>query len=128
MIMNVTHRRYGTTVSVWVQRNVPELENDAVSLSSIIFDGKDGFNLAGSELDLFIGMCIGTLMENEALPVIGGGNSRYDWIHQPQYGSSAGAVTTNVIAEWKASGVDPDLGGLWFARPDPANPSFVKIA
>jgi hypothetical protein len=127
MIENVKHRRYGTTVSVWAQRNVPELENDAVALLSIIFDGKDGFRLGGAQLDLFISMCIGTLMENGALLVIGGGDSPYDWIHQPQYGTKADDVIKNVIAEWKASGVDPDLGGLWFARPDPAFPRFVKV-
>jgi hypothetical protein len=127
MIRNRKHTRYGYTVSEWVPMNVPELERDAVSLSSIIIDGRDGFKFDGDDLDVFVSMCIQTLLENGALPVIGGGDSKYDWIYQHQYGVGSGNVIRNVLAEWKASGADPDLGGLWFARPDPNFPEFFQL-
>jgi hypothetical protein len=126
MIDNIRNRHSGETVAEWIPMYVAELPIDAVSLSGVISDGNDGFSLRGADLDEFIIQSIRILLGHGALTVIGGGDSPYDWIHQPQYGTKADDVIKNVIAEWKASGVDPDLGGLWFARPDPAFPRFVK--
>jgi hypothetical protein len=118
MIETKKHKYFDCTVADWLPMNVAELEFDGVSLSKIIANGRDGFGLAGEDLETVVGMCIGVLIDGGAQPVIGGGNTDYFWLLQPQYGTASDEIAHNVIAEWRASGRDPDLGGLWFATPE----------
>ncbi len=118
MIETAIHKYFDCTVAEWIPMNVAGLKVDGVSLSEIIADGRDGFGLAGADLEAVVGMCIRALIDSGAQPVIGGGNTDYFWLLQPQYGTTSDEIVHNVISEWRASGYDPDLGGLWFATPE----------
>ena len=112
-------RYFGNTVSERVAMYPEELPVDAVGLWQIIPFGRDSFGFEGDELTDFARRCITALLERGARPVRGGGNTAYDWILQPQYGSTTEEIVEAVIAEWLASGGgDPDPGDLWFALPE----------
>ncbi|WP_342362486.1 hypothetical protein [Terrarubrum flagellatum] len=88
------------------------------AFAAIIGESRHDFEITDSkELLDFVQRCLTALMDHGAKPVIGGGGTRYDWIEQPQYGSTTKEIVDNIIAEWQAKG-DPDHGGLWLAKPE----------
>ncbi|WP_342362832.1 hypothetical protein [Terrarubrum flagellatum] len=106
----------GQTVDEKIAGHINELENDGIAVGEIVGMGCDDFEFTGEELIDFVRRWITAMLEAGAKPVIGGGGTRYDWIEQPQYGSTTKEIVDNVVAEWLAKG-DPDHGGLWFASP-----------
>jgi len=109
------------TIENYIEGIPPELEIDAVGLHQIIPTLKEVFDLTDEENLYYIRMALNELYDYGARPVIGAGSlkdSPYDWILQPQYGSTKEQIADNVIKEWQESGKNPDHGGLWFYIPD----------
>jgi len=106
-----------------------ELHRDAVGLWQIVPAGRNEYHLSGSSLVDFIRHSIHALLDAGAIPVRGGPGSGYDWIGQKQYGAEKNAMTEAIIAEWLTMPDDPfvQVGGVWFARPNPKFPTFVKV-
>jgi hypothetical protein len=111
-------RFFKQTVMDYIQSIAGELPIDAVGLWQIVPVGRQSFELSGDELIEFVRSCIFELLMHGAKPVVGGGGTTFDWIHQPQYGETIESIVDAVVTEWLASGAeDCDPGGLWFALP-----------
>jgi len=119
----------GITIDEYIASFVGELHRDAVGLWQIVPAGRNEYNLSGSSLVDFIRHSIHALLDAGAIPVRGGPGSGYDWIAQKQYGAEKNAMTEEIIAEWLTMPDDPfvQVGGVWFARPNPKFPRFIKI-
>ena len=112
-------RRFGVPMSDYIVQVANELPVDAVGMWQIVPGGRRGFGLKGEALTGYVRSCIAELLSRGAVPVIGGGDTGYYWIHQPQYGSRPEEIIDNVVREWLANGAqDEDPGGLWFALPE----------
>lgn len=121
------HRTYGTPMSEWISL-VGDLDRDATGVWQLVPDGRDGFGLQGDELIDFVRRSIHALLEAGAIPVRGGVDTEYVWIPLKQYGSTNEDICEAVIAEWLREAHDPSLlYKVWFARPNPALPKFVKL-
>lgn len=130
MTHEVRDKFYGQTISEVVSLIPGELSIDAVGLWQIVPKGRDGFNLTGDALVDFVRKCIQALLDAGAVPVRGGQDTGYEWVAEKQYGTDNDEVTENVIQEWLAMPDDPQAlcgDGVWFARPDPAFPKYVKL-
>ncbi|AUZ18297.1 hypothetical protein AL509_28540 [Achromobacter xylosoxidans] len=111
---------FGQTMAEYINTVAGELPVDAVGMWQIIPAGRHGFGLSGDELTEFVRRCVLALLDAGAKPVVGGGGSDYDWLHQPQYGKTNEEILSAVINEWLISGAtDCDPGGVWFALPSP---------
>lgn len=111
------HRFFGYSIDESVNRIPNELDYDAVGLWQIIPVGRDDFGLSGLELEEFSKRHIIALLRRGAIPVCASVTTGKFWEPQLHYGSSPEEVADNILQEWKAAGVDPDVGGLWFALP-----------
>ncbi len=130
MTMEPRHPRYGYTLSEAIDFFAGGLDRDAIGLWNIVPVGRDAFKLKGGELTSFVRRSIQTLLDAGAVPVRGGSGTGYEWIAQSQYGSSRDEITEAVLDEWLALPDDPLVlcgDGVWFARPDPAFPKYVKV-
>ncbi len=112
---NSVHRFFGYSVDESVSRVPNELEYDAVGLWQIIPVGREDFGLSGLELDEFARKHILALIERGAIPVRASVASDRSWDPQLQYGKTPQEIANSILAEWKCSGVDPDVSGIWFA-------------
>jgi hypothetical protein len=117
MTKELRHQEYGRTVSDWIGLTAGELVRDAVGLWQIVPDGRTGFGLGGPDLVDFVRKSVLVLLKRGAKPVRGGRGTGYNWIVQPQYGTTDADIADAVIAEWLAAGRDPDFDGVWFALP-----------
>lgn len=129
MIVEPVHEDYGIPMSEWISLIPNELPRDAVGMFQIVPDGRDGFHLAGRELEDFVRRAIHGLLDAGAIPVRGGKNTAFSWVAQRQYGSNRDEITEAIIAEWLAMPDDPLIlcgEGVWFARPIPGK-RFVKL-
>jgi len=115
------HRSFGTPMSEWIA-SVGELEVDAVGLWQIIPVGREWFGLEGEALDDFIRRSLLAHFAYGAFPVRHEAAARTAWTIQTCYGTLPEEMAQAIITEWNDQGrVDPDLGGLWLARPEIAN-------
>lgn len=105
-------------MSEWIERTPNELDQDAVGLWQIVASGRDGFELSGEELDVFVRRSISALLVRGAVPVSASATKGKFWDERFDYGSSVEDITNNVIVEWHNAGVDPDHEGVWFALVD----------
>lgn len=117
------HKRFGVPMSEYIVQVANELPDDAVGMWQIVPGGRYGFGLEGEALTDYVRRCIAELLSRGAIPVIGGADKGYYWIHQPQYGTQPEEIVEGVVAEWLANGArDEDPGGLWFALPEMCTP------
>jgi hypothetical protein len=124
------HKDYGVPMSEWISLIPNELPRDAVGMFQIVPAGRDGFLFTGLELVEFVRRGIDALLKAGAVPARGKRGSDYEWIHQKQYGATNNEITESIIAEWLSMPDDPLVlcgEGVWFARPDPAFPMYVKL-
>jgi hypothetical protein len=118
--------RKDETIGEYIRCVDGELPIDAVGLWQIIPYGREGFELLNDELVEFTKLCILSLLNRGAVPVLGGRKSHYEWIYQPQYGKIKDEIINSIINEWLNDGAkDPDPGGLWFALPSLEFPFYV---
>lgn len=112
------HKYFHRSMNERIKLVANELPVDAVGIWQIVPDGRHGFGFEGEALIDYVRRCIAELLSRGAVPVIGGGDSGYYWIAQPQYGSKPDEIIENVVCEWLANGSkDEDPAGLWFALP-----------
>src|SRR5690242_16822576 len=98
------HKYYGDTLSDYIVQVANELPIDAVGMWQIVPGGRNGFGLEGEALTDYVRRCIAELLSRGAVPVMGGGDTGYYWIAQPQYGSKPDEIIENVVREWLANG------------------------
>ncbi len=112
------HRFFGHSIAESIEKTPNELEIDAVGLWQIIPQGRWDFGLSGEALEDFTKRHIVALIKKGAIPVRSVRKGEKFWEPQLQYGTSPEEIADRVIAEWKSSGVDPDVSGVWFALPE----------
>ena len=119
---------FGTKMSEWISRVPNELTRDAVGLWQIVPDGELNFRLSGFSLAEFVRRNIVALIDAGAIPVAGGKGTGYEWVYQPQFGTTKEDIVRNVVAEWQRIGnnVDELMGSVWFARPRPGT-KYIKM-
>jgi hypothetical protein len=109
------HRQFGTSLSEWIKSHSNELDTDEVGLWQIIPEGREGFGLAGDDLDNFVRQSLLALFERGAVPLRHVRDSGHVWTWQKGYGTSAQEMAEAILEEWIMEGrPDPDLGDLWF--------------
>jgi hypothetical protein len=114
------------TIGEYIRCIDGELTVDAVGLWQIISYGREGFGLLNDKLTEFVQLCISSLLNRGAVPVLGGGKSQYEWIYQPQYGKIKSKIINSILEEWLNNGAkNPDPNGLWFALPSLEFPFYV---
>lgn len=124
------HRVYRKTLSEWIALGPGSLDIDATALFHFIPTGERDFGLNGAELEDFVRRYIAALLDAGAIPVKSGKGTACDWVPSRQYGTEKGEIIDNVVKAWHSIGNDPiELAwlGIWFARPDPKRPRFVKM-
>lgn len=105
-------------VQISVEGAVHELEIDAVGMWQIVPKGRVDFGLEGLELEHFVHLHVSALVHAGALPqMIEVCDGEKRWAPDARYGSSPAEIIENVMSEWLADPVDPDVGGLWFHKP-----------
>lgn len=129
MIGHRKHKVYGDTVDEWVELTPGALNQGPEGIFAIIGAGTQGFGLNGEELIEFVRRSIHALLRAGAVPVLGGKGTGYEWIAQHQYGKTENEITEAIIQEWLKIGNDSFslAGHVWFARPDPNFPKYVKM-
>lgn len=116
--MNKIHRDkfFGLSTDEHISQSVDELKRDAVGLWQIVSFGRQGFEMQGEELVVYVRRHLKALVEAGAKPVSGSHDGSRTWVELPYAGAADQQIET-IIAEWLNSGVDPDAGGIWFALP-----------
>lgn len=128
MTQEPRHKTYGTPMSEWIALAPGELPRDAVGVWQLVPEGRDGFGLKGNSLIEFVRRSIYALLDAGAVPVSGGMGTDYEWIAQKHYGTTREEIAENVVREWSQAPNDQEiLFKVWFARPDPAYPRYVKL-
>jgi hypothetical protein len=130
MTKQLVDDEFGLTMDEWISSFPEELSRDAVGLHLIVVPGRDDFHLVGSELEDFVRRGIFALLQAGAIPVRFGGGSGFDWVAQKQYGIEKNQIIEAILNEWLALPDDPVVlfsKGVWFARPNPDRPRFVKL-
>jgi len=107
---------YGYTIGEWISKIPNELAADAVGLWQIVSFGRDGFGLSGPALVGYVRKSLFALLASGARPGVGALDGEHIWI-TVDYGNTAENVCDSIIAEWIASGRDPNEGDVWFALP-----------
>jgi hypothetical protein len=107
---------YGNTVQEWIEKVPGELLVDAVGLWQIVSFGREGFGLSGDELVDYVRQNLFALFAKGAKPVQGALDNIHPWT-LVDYGKTAEQMADAIINEWRNSGRDPDVGGVWFALP-----------
>jgi hypothetical protein len=119
MIEEPRHKRFGISLSEWVNQVPEELPLDAVGMWQLVPTARLDFGLQGEALVEALTRAVEALLQHGAVPVIGGGDTGYYWLRQRQYGTWQEEIVDNVMREWLANGAqDEDPGGLWFALPE----------
>ncbi len=116
MMNPVRHKRHGITIEEDLALRPGELAIDAVGLWQIVPAGREGFGLSGSALYDYVRRHILNLLAKGAKPVRGVKQGPRFW-RVVEYGNTPEEIADAIIAEWKASGHEPDPGGVWFALP-----------
>jgi len=118
MIRDPVDERYGISASEWIAAVPFELPIDAVGLWQIVGPLKYAYFLSGRDLIFYVRKCLLLLFSHGAIPVIGDVDGTNDWVAKEGYGGTPEEMAESIIAEWIASGRDPDFGDVWFALPD----------
>lgn len=124
------NKKTGESVAADVARYPNELDRDAVGLFQIVPQGRINFGLSGTDLDDYVRLAVRALLSAGAIPVRGERGSGYQWIAQKRYGHTQDQIVEAIISEWRAMPDDPVklcTEGVWFARPNPKFPKYVKI-
>ena len=107
----------GTPIDRWVEQVPDELPVDAVGLWQVIPGLRINFGLSGLVLEQYARKIIHRLLARGAWPVTGAGAGSGAWIKLTRHGDNPDDIVDAVIAEWHASGRDPDVGDTWFPLP-----------
>jgi len=116
MTQELRDRFYGYTIDEWISKVPGELDVDAVGLWQIVSFGREGFELSGNSLVEYVRRNLLALTAAGARPVVGALDGEHIWT-KVDYGDTADEVCDSIIAEWVASGRDPNEGDVWFAKP-----------
>lgn len=113
-----THAYFGTPLDEWMDCYPYELERDAVGLWQVIPSLRKDFGLTGNALESATRTVLIALLDRGAHPIIGSIQHPGTWERITRYGETPAEIVDAVIAEWHASGRDPDVGDVWFGLPD----------
>jgi hypothetical protein len=116
MKKEVRDKFYGQTLEEWIEKLPGELPIDAVGLWQVASFAREGFGLSGEELITVVRQGMAALLAKGAVPVVGAGDDIHVWT-RVNYGDTAEEISEAIIAEWRNSGREPDVGDVWFALP-----------
>lgn len=112
------HKFYGDTLSEWIALVPHELEDNGVSLWSLVPAGRNGFGLEGEQLLNFIRCILHAVLARGAKPVVPADDGIHYVRVTNKYGINPDHIVEGVIADWLASGgEDPERGQYRFALP-----------
>ncbi|WP_077003535.1 hypothetical protein [Variovorax sp. KK3] len=111
------HLRTGISDSDWIQRSLDESESDPVGMWQMVKTGRDGFGLSGPALEDFVRRFISEMVAGGAHPIVGDRSAPFGWRRTIDHGDKPVDIAASLINSWKRSGIDPDVDGVWFARP-----------
>ena len=111
------HVFFGTSLDEWMTGYTHELEDDIVGLWQIVPTLRKGFGLTGDALESATRKVMISLLDRGAHPITGSTDKPDAWKRVTRYGQNPMDIADSVIAEWRASGHDPDFGDVWFGLP-----------
>ena len=105
----------------WFRLSVDEARSDPVGLWEMVKVGRQGFDLGGKELEMFVRDFILEMLGSGAQAVVGDKKASFGWRPLTPCPGDPNAVAESLIANWRASKVDPNVDGVWFAFPSVFN-------
>lgn len=111
------HIKTGISDLEWFRLSVDEAKSDPVGLWEMIKVGRQGFGLSGDELEGFVRDFILEMLVSGAQAVVGDKGARFGWSPINRYPIEPHALAESLIVDWRASKVDPNADGIWFAFP-----------
>ncbi len=103
---------HGVKMSEWIRTMPYGLDHDdiPVGLYDACGTGEGLFKLSGSALVDYCRRCLHALYQAGGRPIAPAGDGSYDWVYTDRYGTSEDEIVENMLAEWIASGRDPEWG------------------
>lgn len=93
-----------------------ELQIDAIGLWQIVPALRNGYELAGENLQRYLQIVVTALLRSGAKPVMGcGPNGYYSWRPTAIFGETVKAMARIIAAEWANNAAYPDVEDAWFA-------------
>jgi hypothetical protein len=111
------HLKTGISDVEWFRLSVDEAKSDPVGLWEMVKVGRQGFDLVGDELEMFVKDFILEMLRSGAQVVVGDKGARFGWSPIRQHPENLPAFAESLMADWRASKVDPDVDSVWFAFP-----------
>jgi len=111
------HRNYGTRLSEWIRLTPNELAIDAVGLWQVVRGLKLGYGLSGTDLEEAVRVSIASLLAVGGRPVQGD-NGDKQWHLRSDLAQPEEEALDRIMEYWRGLGRDPDVGDIWFARPE----------
>ncbi|MBB3312229.1 hypothetical protein FHT78_004011 [Rhizobium sp. BK196] len=111
------HKYFDVSIGDWIKKIPNDLEFDAISLKDIANVGRFDFELPNADSEEFVRLGVLELIKAGASPVVRGSEAEF-WVKCNHLGNNAEEIASNIVKNWKKSGVDPDEEGLWFAQVD----------
>lgn len=111
-------RELGDTVAEYLETLPYEVDSDGEGLWAIVPGGRS-FGFFGADLEEFVALSVGRLLDVGCRPVRHANQGKLRWIEQKQYGGTKEDIVRAVVAEWqvKLGGGDPPWEWLWFVTP-----------
>jgi hypothetical protein len=115
--MTHQHLRNGLSDAEWIQRSLGEARSDPVGMWQMVKAGRNGYGLTGQALEDFVRNFIVSMVAGGADPVVGNRLCSSGWSPTRKHGANPADIADSLIGEWRESGIDPDVDGVWFALP-----------
>jgi len=101
----------------WIQRSLGAARSDPVGMWQMVRVGRDGFGLSGSALESFVRRFIEEMVSGGTEPIVGDRSTLSGWNRASVAHFAPNQVADILVDEWRKSGIDPDVDGVWFAYP-----------
>ncbi|MDI2113850.1 hypothetical protein [Commensalibacter nepenthis] len=112
----------GVCLATWIKEFIEKQRKYCISLSEIITELQNNFDLSQYQLDYFVRMIIERLYYQGSRPVVKAVSSlsgQYQWVLQIQYGLSASSVGFRIVKKWQENRKSNfEIEQIYFYIPD----------
>ena len=120
-MMDTREKYFGRTLVQYLADLPGQIDNDQVYAWQVFGAGRQDFGFAGTELENFVRLSLGVLLDHGAVPYRAEPRPQAGWtkIPVPGLGSTRQEIIGSIVREWREQpGETDDLGGLAFATRD----------
>jgi hypothetical protein len=120
-MMEKQERYFGRTLKEYLRQLPGQMHDDQVFAWQVFPAGRRGFDFTGAELETFVRLSLGVLLDHGAVPFRAEQRPDGKWmfIPVPGLGKTREEVVESIVREWRQQeGEADELGGLAFATQD----------